>query len=136
MVPAITLRRTMIKLKGNMKSLTFLIPVYVVLFFFTQPNGSNAQVVENHHTNGADVKVLAHDVLKNKCNSCHRTRNPSKVLSLENMDALAPRIYNQVFVLQRMPKGEKRRKSMTAEELQSLKDWLGVTLEPIALETI
>ncbi|MBS0031043.1 hypothetical protein ACTJJ0_29055 [Chitinophaga sp. 22321] len=61
-------------------------------------------------------------VLTNKCNVCHRHSNPGKVFTPDNLDELAPKIYKQVFVKRRMPKGRDIR--LTPEEEQQLRDWL------------
>lgn len=68
------------------------------------------------------LKQAAFEVLESKCNVCHRRKNPFRVFKLKNMDKNAPRIYKQVFVFQRMPKGDKIK--LTHEELETLKHWL------------
>lgn len=68
------------------------------------------------------LKQAAFDILKTKCNVCHRKKNPFKIFSLKNMDKHAPKIYKQVFVYQRMPKGNEIK--LTPEEYQTLKNWL------------
>ena len=70
----------------------------------------------------ADLKKEAFEVLRSKCNLCHKKRNPFKVFSLKNMDRHAPKIYQQVFVKRRMPKGNKVK--LTDQEYQTLKEWL------------
>lgn len=74
-----------------------------------------------------DAKKAALTVLQQKCNVCHRTDNPGKVFTIDNMEALAPKIYKQVFVKQRMPKG--RKIQLTAEESQVLKNWVETKVE-------
>ena len=76
-------------------------------------------------TLGLDVKQMALAVLKSKCNVCHKKRNPFKVFSLKNMDKNAAKIYQQVFVYKRMPKGDQI--SLTEEEYQILKNWITST---------
>ena len=61
-------------------------------------------------------------VLVNKCNVCHQYSNPGKVFTAANLDELAPKIYKQVFVKRRMPKGRDIR--LTPEEEQQLREWL------------
>lgn len=70
----------------------------------------------------SEIKQEAYVILKNKCNVCHLKKNPFKVFSLKNMDRLAPRIKEQVFVLKRMPKGNKVK--LTLEEKQGLLNWI------------
>jgi len=67
-------------------------------------------------------KYIAFDVLNEKCNKCHKVRNPSKVFTLENMNEYAVKINEQVFVLKRMPKG--RRTKLDSIEYGALTDWL------------
>lgn len=69
-----------------------------------------------------DPKKAALTVLEQKCNVCHRTNNPGKVFTIENMESLAPKIYKQVFVKRRMPKGRDIR--LTEVESQVLKSWV------------
>ncbi|HEY1166663.1 MAG TPA: hypothetical protein VGE90_15890 [Chitinophaga sp.] len=69
-----------------------------------------------------DSKKAALTVLEQKCNVCHRSANPGKVFTIDNMEGLAPKIYKQVFVKRRMPKG--RNIQLTEEESQVLKNWV------------
>ncbi len=68
------------------------------------------------------LKQRALEILQAKCNVCHKKQNPFKIFSLKNMDKHAPKIYKQVFVYRRMPKGKKIK--LTETEYQLLKDWL------------
>lgn len=68
------------------------------------------------------LKEQAFEILDKKCNVCHRKQNPFKVFSLKNMNKHAPKIYQQVFVKRKMPKGDKIK--LTTEEYQLLKNWL------------
>lgn len=68
------------------------------------------------------LKQAAFEVLKTKCNVCHRKKNPFRIFSLKNMDRHAPRIYKQVFIFKRMPKGDQIK--LTDEDYQTLKHWL------------
>ena len=65
------------------------------------------------------LKQAACEVLKTKCNVCHRKKNPFRIFSLKNMDRHAPRIYKQVFIFKRMPKGDQIK--LTDEDDQTLK---------------
>ncbi|MEM6630652.1 MAG: hypothetical protein AAF694_13315 [Bacteroidota bacterium] len=69
-----------------------------------------------------DLKEQALEVLDTKCNICHRRQNPFKVFSLKNMNKHAAKIYEQVFLKQRMPKGDAIK--LTEEEAQILIEWL------------
>ena len=69
-----------------------------------------------------DLKVASFSILKAKCNVCHVKQHPRKVFTLDNMEELAPKIYKQVFVKKRMPKGKNI--TLTQEERQTLKQWI------------
>ena len=68
------------------------------------------------------VKQAAFEVLQSKCNVCHKKQNPFKIFSLKNMEKHAPKIYKQVFIYKRMPKGKEIK--LTNEEYQILENWL------------
>jgi uncharacterized membrane protein len=69
-----------------------------------------------------DQKKVALAILQAKCNTCHSVQNPRKVFTLENMSGLAPKIYQQVFVKKRMPRGAKN--GLSRNEYDTLKQWL------------
>lgn len=69
-----------------------------------------------------DLKKQVFTILDTKCNVCHRKQNPFKIFRLKNMDKHAPKIYEQVFIKRRMPKGDKIK--LTEQEYQTLKQWL------------
>ena len=73
-------------------------------------------------TEAVNIKSDVLKVLKSKCNVCHETKKPSKVFTSNNMSMLAPKIYKQVFIKKRMPKGNKIR--LTNKEYDILKRWL------------
>ena len=73
-------------------------------------------------TQNTDPKTDAYNVLKTKCNVCHVKSNPRKVFNLNNMEVLAPKIYRQVFVKKRMPKGTLFQ--LTTNEYKALENWL------------
>ena len=68
------------------------------------------------------LKESAYEILEAKCNTCHRKQNPFKVFSYKNMEKHAPKIYKQVFVKRRMPKGDEHH--LTKEEYDLLEQWL------------
>lgn len=97
---------------------------YGNLFSAHQPSvqlisGIHSPVVNNPEP---DVKAAAFEILQLKCNVCHKKQNPFKVFSLKNMDKHAPKIYKQVFVYKRMPKGNQIQ--LTEAEYQTLSTWL------------
>jgi uncharacterized membrane protein len=67
-----------------------------------------------------DVKSSALEVLQTRCNTCHVRQNPGKVFTADNMNTLASKINQQVFVKKRMPRG----KRLTNEEYTMLQNWL------------
>lgn len=68
------------------------------------------------------LKQRALIVLQNKCNTCHKKRNPFLIFKEKNMDRRAKRVYKQVFELKRMPK--KDGTPLTKEEYATLKLWI------------
>ena len=85
-----------------------------------QVNISIDAVAKWHYNN--QLKADAFEVLDTKCNVCHRKRNPFMVFSPKNMEKRAPKIYKQVFVEKRMPKGDDIK--LTSEEYDKLEKWL------------
>lgn len=67
-------------------------------------------------------KLNSFEILQAKCNVCHVRQNPWKVFTLENMNKFAPKIYKQVFVKKRMPRGNKIK--LTELEYATLEKWL------------
>ncbi len=104
-----------------------LLGFFLVNFFlfsaFSSPKESN-HILNTSQINdpGMDLKKKVFEILKTKCNVCHRKQNPFKVFSLKNMEKNAPKIYKQVFVYRRMPKGDQIQ--LTNEEYQTLNKWL------------
>ncbi|WP_160715243.1 hypothetical protein [Chitinophaga solisilvae] len=74
-----------------------------------------------------DVKTNALHVLQEKCNVCHVRQNPFKVFNERNMEKHASGIYKQVFLKNRMPKGNEIK--LTAEERETLYNWLTAQLK-------
>jgi len=70
----------------------------------------------------SELKEKAFEILKTKCNICHRKKNPFKIFSKKNMDRRASKIYKQVFIKQRMPKGDEIQ--LTDEEYRVLDAWI------------
>lgn len=68
------------------------------------------------------TKDQALTVLQSKCNVCHERQNPGKVFTVANMETHAPKIYKQVFVKQRMPRGNAIK--LSQEEKDTLLRWL------------
>jgi len=81
-----------------------------------------AKTEHSEFNQGPNPKLSAFKILETKCNACHRTKNPGKVFTLDNMNLLGPKIHKQVFVKQRMPKGKEIR--MTQNEYDLLENWL------------
>lgn len=72
--------------------------------------------------NDNPLKKKALEILENKCNACHHLQNPRKVFTYNNMADLAPKIYKQVYVKKRMPKGNPS--MLSKEERDALFNWL------------
>ena len=73
--------------------------------------------------------LLKHNVIKildTKCNSCHRKQNPFMIFTSKNMDKRINKIYEQVFVKKRMPKGDDQ---LSTEESDLLKKWIKSNLK-------
>lgn len=87
-------------------------------FGFT--NSIHSSHTPTNQQSGLKESVL--NILQNKCNVCHKTDNPFMVFSSKNMDRRAEKIYKQVFVKQRMPKGDSVK--LTEPEYAVLKKWL------------
>ena len=68
------------------------------------------------------VKKQAFDVLELKCNVCHLSRKRVQNFTLQNMDSLASQINTQVFIKEKMPKGNKV--VLSKSEMETLKLWL------------
>lgn len=67
-----------------------------------------------------NLSVDVMNLLEAKCNSCHRKKNPFMVFTLRNVNKRTDKIYDQVFVKKRMPKGSK----LSDSESELLKEWL------------
>lgn len=68
------------------------------------------------------LKKAAFEILKTKCNVCHKKQNPFMVFNEKNMVRRAPKIYRMVVVERKMPKGNDIR--LTNEEFVLLEKWL------------
>lgn len=69
------------------------------------------------------AKDQALRVLKARCNRCHRVQNPGKVFNADNMEKYQAKIYQQVFIFRRMPKGKTK---LTETERQALLSWVNL----------
>jgi uncharacterized membrane protein len=74
-----------------------------------------------------DLKTKTFKILDNKCNVCHKKRNPFMVFKPKNMERRAKKIHHQVVVTKRMPKGNEY--PLTKEEYATLLKWLDKTLQ-------
>lgn len=105
-----------------MKTYPIIVLLLIVTILAGLPFHYNQAAGRHSSTDDAHLKKTALTVLVQKCNFCHRTDNPGKVFTADNMETLAPRIYKQVFLKRRMPKG--RDNKLSPEEEQLLKGWL------------
>ncbi|HAA13736.1 MAG TPA: hypothetical protein DCE41_19400 [Cytophagales bacterium] len=72
------------------------------------------------------LKTAALEVLKAKCNVCHRKQNPFMVFTERNMAGKARKIYRAVFVQRIMPKGNEIR--LASAERATLEKWLSTQI--------
>lgn len=94
-------------------------------FYYLADPPASAQIPT---LSGAEtLKTQAYQVLDSKCNVCHRKQNPFMIFSPKNMDRRASKIYEQVIVKNRMPKGNEIK--LTSEEYSLLKNWLETQLQ-------
>ncbi|UII30698.1 hypothetical protein LVD17_20605 [Fulvivirga ulvae] len=91
--------------------------ISVALFFMITIAGSS--LAQSPEPATAKDQVLR--VLKAKCNFCHRVQNPDKVFNAHNMEEYQAKIYQQVFIFRRMPKGKTE---LTETERQALLSWV------------
>lgn len=98
-----------------------------ILFFLFLLSAVMLSLDKNQPQNKTSVDISneqkrAFAVLQNQCNVCHKTQNPSKIFTIENMNGFVKKINRQVFVWKRMPKGKKN--NLTTTEKRLLKTWL------------
>lgn len=91
----------------------------------SEPQNYRAYSHSNVVLNENPIKEKALTILQNKCNVCHEKKNPFMVFKLKNMDKRSKKIYNQVFLKKRMPKGDNIK--LTTRESQELLTWINST---------
>ena len=93
-------------------------------FLIIKEPQAEAKTVFEPHSIGKtdDLKFEAFEVLKTKCNVCHRKQNPFMVFNEKNMTKRARKIYQMVFVKRKMPKGDEI--TLTDREYTQLENWL------------
>jgi len=94
--------------------------VILILFGVIAVVNGNQQI--NISPTVSEINNEAFYVLRKKCNVCHLSQNPNKVFTLENMNGFSMKIYRQVFIWKRMPKGNEIKLSL--EEKEILKNWI------------
>lgn len=67
-------------------------------------------------------KLTAFTILQNKCNVCHEQRNRNAVFTMNNMNEWSADINEQVFIKERMPKGNTI--VLTYADKETLKKWI------------
>lgn len=108
------------------------ISIWVTYFHLFIKDNPNAQKLPTYFVSQpveaveSEVKQVAFQILRAKCNACHKKKNPFKIFSLKNMNRHAKKIHKQVFVYRRMPKGDSVK--LTKTEYQALRNWLNETL--------
>lgn len=105
-----------------MKLLIFISIVFNLLL--TLSKDEERSMLRQHVVNdsAARFKLEAFAVLQNSCNVCHEQRNRNAVFSLNNMNAWGAKINEQVFIKQRMPKGNAV--VLTLTDKAKLKKWI------------
>lgn len=98
-------------------AITIILTTLLAILPFARGNPQTLTAPEND-----TVQSKALSVLQQKCNICHRYKNPRKVFTEKNMNGLAQKIYKQVFVKKRMPKGKAIQ--LSNKEKQILLKWL------------
>ena len=78
--------------------------------------------IEIIHHPSLELKKAAFKILDTRCNVCHRRQNPFMLFKEKNMAKRAKKIYQMVFVEQRMPKGDDIK--LTQDEYDTLEKWL------------
>jgi len=96
---------------------------YLIIIFLAIGFQLNGQV--NHNSSSTKIPDSNFEVLqllKQKCNACHKADSPEYVFTQENMETFARKINRQVFVWKRMPKGKEVK--LTKSEKVILKEWI------------
>ena len=96
--------------------------VYILLSTKFQDSYAGIPLHASLEITNDQLKEEALSILETKCNACHKKQNPFMVFKEKNMTKRAPRIYQQVFLESRMPKGDEIR--LTNKEYNTLKKWL------------
>ena len=110
----------------NSKTQTIIALAVAAIFLFSfQYHSEEISAAQVWPIEAFALKEEAFKVLQVKCNVCHQKRNPRKVFTESNMLDYATKIYEQVFVKRRMPKGSKIK--LTQSELAKLKKWVTTT---------
>lgn len=99
--------------------------ILIFLVEFSEPQNYRAYWNSNTVINENPIKEKALTILQKKCNVCHKRKNPFMVFKLKNMDKRSKKIYNQVFLKKRMPKGDNI--TLTTRESQELLTWINST---------
>jgi len=99
-----------------------IIILLTIIFFAVLSEAESIASTATISDTSSPAKQEAYAVLQAQCNTCHRTQNPTKVFTTENMNGFAKKIKRQVFVWKRMPKGNENK--LTEKEKEILKTWL------------
>ena len=106
---------------------TLVWPGFLITWLIMNSSFSTAQETtklrfEMTHISDEELKHSAFQILDTKCNVCHRKENPFMLFKESNMTKKAKKIYQVVFIEQRMPKGKDI--LLTKHEYLTLKKWL------------
>lgn len=98
-----------------LKYWTFIL--FMTFSFLSFGQKVNSNVIEN--------KALR--VLELKCNVCHVSDYPRNIFSIENINDFSKKIYKQVFIKEKMPKGDSIK--LSDEEKGILLDWIKTQIQ-------
>ncbi len=109
----------------NYSFISFFALFLFFLYLTEVGNQAHGMVLKNPLEQEA-AKNEAFEALQIKCNFCHATKKKTDVFTLQNMDSLAPDIFEQVFVKKRMPRGKKSK--LSTDERKALERWLSTVV--------
>ena len=107
----------------NQQPLIILI-VGIIIAAFISLSDFNSKSENNNpkSTSNISLKEQAFRILETKCNSCHKKQNPLMIFSKRNMEKRVSKITKEVFVTQKMRKGDAIK--LTKNEYAILQEWI------------
>lgn len=99
---------------------------YILLTIFEINGKELSQNASFRSPSNEQHKIIAFEILDAKCNTCHRKSNPFMIFKMKNISKRAERIYQVLFEVRTMPKGDEVK--LTTEEYTTLKKWLLINI--------